>query len=61
MKSKSESNFDKLGPLLKEERTKAVCEICKSYIFKQIYYDENKENKKKTVFVCKNCLKNKKK
>lgn len=56
---KSKSKFDNLGPLLKEERLKAVCEICGSYIFKQIYYDETKDPKKKTVFVCKNCLKNK--
>lgn len=51
--------FENLGPLLSEERTPAVCEICSNYIYKQVYYDENSKEKKKTVFVCKNCLKNK--
>ena len=52
------SNFDKLGPILKETRTPAVCEICHNYIYKRIYYDETSEEKKKTIFVCKNCLDN---
>ena len=50
------TNFDHLGPLLQEVRTPAVCEICSNYIYKQIYYDETGKDKKKTVFVCKNCL-----
>jgi len=52
------SNFEKLGPLLSEKRTPAVCEVCHNYIYKRIYYDETKKEKKKTVFVCKNCLNN---
>ncbi|MEJ2279894.1 MAG: hypothetical protein P8Y70_19430 [Candidatus Lokiarchaeota archaeon] len=52
--------FEKLGPLLSEERTHAVCEICNNYIYKRVYYDENSKGKKKTVFVCKNCLNNNK-
>ena len=48
--------FDKLGPLLGETRTSAVCEICSNYIYKQIYHDENSKGKRKVVFVCKNCL-----
>ena len=54
------ANFKHLGPLLGETRTPAVCEICGSYIYKQIYHDENSKNKRKTVFVCKNCLNNNK-
>jgi hypothetical protein len=54
------ANFKNLGPLLGETRTPAVCEICGSYIFKQIYHDENSKDKKKIVFVCKNCLNNNK-
>ncbi|TXT67145.1 MAG: hypothetical protein BAJALOKI1v1_170015 [Promethearchaeota archaeon] len=50
--------FDKLGPLLEETRTPAVCEKCSNYIYKRIYYDENSEKKRKVVFVCKNCLEN---
>ena len=50
--------FEKLGPLLKEERTTAVCEKCSNYIYKRIYYESKSKDKKKTVFVCKNCLKN---
>ena len=52
--------FDNLGPMLEEVRTPAVCEICGSYIFKRIYHDENSKGKRKTVFVCKTCLKNNK-
>ncbi len=51
-------NFKHLGPLLGESRTPAVCQICGSYIWKQIYFCEEKADKKKVVFVCKNCLKN---
>ena len=51
------TNFKHLGPLLEETRTPAVCEICGSYIFKQIYQDENSKNKQKVVFICKNCIK----
>ena len=50
--------FKNLGPLLQEDRTPAVCEICNNYIYKQVYYDEASKEKKKTVFVCKNCLNN---
>ncbi|MHA1723943.1 MAG: hypothetical protein ACTSYC_11785 [Promethearchaeota archaeon] len=53
-------NFPNLGPLLGEQRTSAVCEVCGSYIWKQIYYCENNAEKQKVVFVCKTCLKNKK-
>ncbi|MBD3211504.1 MAG: hypothetical protein GF311_02765 [Candidatus Lokiarchaeota archaeon] len=53
--------FEELGPLLKEERTIATCHICSNYIYKQTYYDENSKDKKKTVFVCKNCLEQKEK
>lgn len=49
-------SFEKLGPLLKEIRTPAVCEICHNYIYKRTYYDETAKEKKKTIFVCKNCL-----
>lgn len=49
--------FENLGPLIKETRTRAVCEICSNYIYKQIYWDEESKDKKKTVFVCKKCLK----
>ena len=52
--------FDKLGPMLEETRTPEVCEICGDYIYKRIYQDENSKDKKKTVFVCKNCLNNNK-
>ena len=48
--------FDKLGPLLGEERTPAICEICNNYIYKQVYHDENSKDKRKVVFVCKECL-----
>ncbi|MBY9005788.1 MAG: hypothetical protein KGD63_03435 [Candidatus Lokiarchaeota archaeon] len=48
--------FEKLGPLLKEDRTPAICEMCNNYIYKRVYYDENSSKKQKTVFVCKNCL-----
>lgn len=48
--------FDKLGPLLGETRTPAVCEICSNYIYKQIYQDEHSKGNQKVVFVCKNCL-----
>ena len=51
------TKFKHLGPLLQESRTPAVCEICGSYIFRCIYYDENSKDKKKIVFICKNCLK----
>jgi len=50
--------FDKLGPLLAEDRTEQVCALCNNYIYRQVYYDERSKDKKKTVFVCKNCLKN---
>ncbi|MBD3256240.1 MAG: hypothetical protein GF383_14170 [Candidatus Lokiarchaeota archaeon] len=50
--------FEKLGPLIQEDRTTAVCEICKNYIYRRVYYDESAEKKKKVVFVCKNCLNN---
>lgn len=52
------SNFKHLGPLLEEKRTQAVCEICKNFIYKRVYFDENSKEKRKTVFVCKNCLNN---
>lgn len=58
MKSNAKSNFEHLGPLLEETRTPAVCEICNNFIYKRIYYDETSKQKKKTIFVCKNCLKN---
>ena len=50
------AKFKHLGPLLEESRTGHVCQICNNFIYKQIYYDENSEKKRKTVFVCKNCL-----
>ena len=50
--------FDNLGPMIDEARTPAVCQICGSYIFKRIYQDENSKDKRKTVFVCKTCMKN---
>ncbi|MBN1215846.1 MAG: hypothetical protein JXA99_10455 [Candidatus Lokiarchaeota archaeon] len=50
--------FEKLGPLLKEDRTSAICEVCNNYIYKRVYYDENSSKKQKIVFVCKNCLDN---
>jgi len=52
--------FDKLGPLLNEERTNEVCHLCQNYIYKRVYMDLNSSDKKKTkiVFVCKNCLNN---
>ncbi|MFX1379222.1 MAG: hypothetical protein ACFFA4_09005 [Promethearchaeota archaeon] len=52
------ANFEHLGPILEETRTVAVCQICNNFIYKRIYYDENSEKKRKTVFVCKNCLEN---
>jgi hypothetical protein len=52
------ANFKHLGPLLNESRTPEICALCNNYIYKRVYYDENSEQKKKTVFVCKNCLKN---
>jgi hypothetical protein len=52
------NNFEHLGPLLEETRLAEICEICRNFIYKRIYYDENSEEKKKTVFVCKNCLNN---
>ena len=55
------AKFEHLGPLLEEMRTPAVCEICNNFIYKRIYYDENSKEKRKTVFVCKNCLNNDKK
>jgi len=54
------SNFENLGPLLDEIRTPAVCEVCKNFIYKQVYFDENSKKKRKVIFVCKNCLKNEK-
>ncbi len=57
MKSDVKSNFEHLGPLLEETRLEAICEICNNFIYRQIYYDENSKKKRKTVFVCKNCLK----
>ena len=56
MKSKSESNFKHLGPLIVETRTPAICEICNNFIYKRIYHDENSKKKQKIIFVCKNCL-----
>ncbi|MFW9946391.1 MAG: hypothetical protein ACFFDX_06125 [Candidatus Odinarchaeota archaeon] len=53
-------SFENLGPLLGENRTSAICEICKNFIYKRVYYDENSEKKQKVIFVCKNCLNNKK-
>ena len=50
------SNFKHLGPLLNESRTPEICAICNNFIYKRVYYDENSEEKKKIVFVCKNCL-----
>ncbi len=52
------SNFENLGPLMQEERTPAICEICKNYIYRRVYYDENSKEKRKIIFVCKNCLEN---
>jgi len=54
------SNFSNLGPLIEEARTPVVCHVCGSYIFKCIYHDENSKDRKKVVFVCKNCVKNEK-
>jgi hypothetical protein len=54
------SNFKNLGPLLHEQRTEHVCALCNNFIYKRIYFDENSEKKRKTVFVCKNCLNNEK-
>ena len=53
--------FKNLGPLVKELRTPAVCETCGNYIYKMWFYDENSKDKKKIVFVCKNCHNNSKK
>ena len=52
--------FEKLGPLLQEERTNEVCYVCQNYIYRRTYVDLNSGNKKRTkiVFVCKNCLNN---
>ena len=58
MNSKTKSNFQHLGPLISEMRTPAVCEICNNFIYKRIYHDENSKKKRKTIFVCKNCIKN---
>lgn len=58
MKSNAKSNFEHLGPLLEETRLSEICQICNNFIYKRIYYDENSTNKRKTVFVCKNCLNN---
>ncbi len=52
------AQFKHLGPMITETRTPAVCEICNNFIYKRIYYDENSEKKRKTIFVCKNCLNN---
>jgi hypothetical protein len=52
------SNFKHLGPLLDETRTSEICVLCYNFIYKRVYYDENSNEKQKTVFVCKNCLKN---
>ena len=52
------ANFKNLGPMLDETRTSEVCVICNNFIYKRIYYDENSNEKKKVVFICKNCLKN---
>ncbi|MHA1489342.1 MAG: hypothetical protein ACTSRI_06775 [Promethearchaeota archaeon] len=49
-------NGEHLGPLLEETRTIAVCNICSNYIYKRVYYFEGAKNKRKVVFVCKNCL-----
>jgi len=49
-------NFKNLGPLLEEARTSEICVLCNNFIYKRIYYDENSEKKRKTIFVCKNCL-----
>lgn len=46
--------FKNLGPLLQEDRTTAICEVCNNFIYKQFY-------EKKTIFICKNCLNNEKK
>jgi hypothetical protein len=54
------TNFEHLGPLLEESRTPAVCEICNNYIYRCVFYDETNPKKRKVVFVCKNCLNNKK-
>ena len=59
MNSKSESNFKNLGPLIGENRTIAVCEICNNFIYKRIYQDENSKKKQKIIFVCKHCLEQK--
>ena len=56
MNSKSKSNFQNLGPLLEENRTPAICEICNNFIYKRIYQDENSKKKQKIIFVCKKCL-----
>lgn len=53
--------FDNLGPLLGETRTPGVCAICGNFIYKRIYFDENSKNKKKVVFICKNCYNNQEK
>lgn len=51
-------NGEHLGPLLEETRTTAICDICSNYIYKRVYYFEESKNKRKVVFVCKNCLDN---
>lgn len=53
--------FDNLGPLIDETRTTTLCMVCGDYIYKRIYQDENSKNKQKTIFVCKNCLRNEEK
>ncbi|MHA1194565.1 MAG: hypothetical protein ACTSRH_00680 [Promethearchaeota archaeon] len=51
-------SFEKLGPLLEEKRTTGICAVCNNYIYRRVYYDELSKNKRKVIFVCKNCLKN---
>lgn len=60
MKSNAKSNFEHLGPMLEETRSNEICQVCNNFIYIRIYFDENSKNKRKTVFVCKNCLNNEK-
>lgn len=53
-------SFEHLGPFVGETRTPAVCQICGDFIYKQLYFDESCKDNHKVVFVCKNCLNNKK-
>ena len=53
--------FKNLGPLLEESRTSEICHVCKNYIYKLTFFSEESKNKRKTIFVCKNCYNNKKK